>query len=113
MQTLSRNVEFKSNKYRDIFAYYSELADFAGTISIDEEPLHFLSQNFKRTALANNSVLSDFLKGECKQINGEGLVLLPFDFNQSQSYAIDTALKTGYPLLKVLPALERLKRFLI
>ena len=89
MQTLSRNVEFKSNKYRDIFAYYSELADFAGTISIDEEPLHFLSQNFKRTALANNSVLSDFLKGECKQINGEGLVLLRCAFELKSAFYLN------------------------
>lgn len=89
----AKNITLKSNKHKDIFAYYSKLAEHAGKISDKESPLYYLAQNYKRiTALSDNSVLDDYLRGENKATSNDALFLLPFDFNQSQVRAIKTAL---------------------
>jgi superfamily I DNA and/or RNA helicase len=88
----TQNIALKSNKYRDIFTYYSKLADYAGTIAEEDSPLHFLSQNYERIAPSGNSVLFDYLRGKYSYVGNEGMLLFPFDFNQSQVKAIDTAL---------------------
>jgi hypothetical protein len=72
--------------------YYSELAEYAGTIAENLSPLYFLSANYKRITLSSDSVLFDYLQGECKPINDEGLIILPFDFNQNRIRDIVAAL---------------------
>ena len=69
-------------------------------IAEEESPLYFLSQNYKRITPSSNSVLIDYLQGECKPISDEELMLLPFDFNQSQVRAIDTALKNKISIIE-------------
>jgi hypothetical protein len=86
----TKNVALKSKKYRDIFTYYSKLAAYAGTIAEKESPLYFLSQNYKRIVPSNDSVLFDYLRGECNPVFDNRMLLFPFDFNQSQVRAIDT-----------------------
>ena len=98
---LTRKIALKSNKYRDIFTYFSKLAEYAATIAEKESPLYFLSQNYSR--ISNelpNSVLIDYLKGECKPNNYKGKIMLPFDFNQSQVKAIDAALKNNISVIE-------------
>ena len=45
---VTKNFKLKTGKYRDIYAYYTDLAYFAGMISKQDEPLYFLSQNYQR-----------------------------------------------------------------
>jgi superfamily I DNA and/or RNA helicase len=98
---LSKRIELKSNKYRDIFTYFTKLAEYAGIIAEKNSPLSFLSQNYKR--ISNelpNSVLIDYLQGEFKPNNYKGQMILPFDFNQSQVKAIDAALKNNVSVIE-------------
>ena len=89
----TRNIELKSNKYKDIFIYFKKLAEYAGVIAENDSPLSFLSQNYSRLSnVPSNSVLLDYLQGECKPTNYKSQIMLPFDFNQSQVKAIDAAL---------------------
>ena len=97
----TRNIELKSNKYKDIFAYFKKLAEYAGVIAEKDSPLSFLSQNYSR--ISNelpNSVLIDYLQGECKPNNYKGKIMLPFDFNQSQVKAINVALKNNISVIE-------------
>ena len=97
----TRNIELKSNKYKDIFTYFKKLAEYAGVIAEKDSPLSFLSQNYSR--ISNelpNSVLIDYLQGECKPNNYKGKIMLPFDFNQSQVKAINVALKNNISVIE-------------
>jgi len=96
----TKNVTLKSNRYKDLFRYYSKLADYAGTIAEEKSPLLFLSQKYKRIGLSRDSVLFDFLQGESSLIGETGLLITPFDFNQSQIRAIDTALKNKISVIE-------------
>ena len=99
--SFTQNIVLKSNKYRDIFTYFTKLAEYAGTIAEQDSPLSFLSQNYNR--ISNelpNSVLIDYLQGECKHNNYKRQIMLPFDFNQSQVKAIDAALKNNISVIE-------------
>ena len=101
MIILSKNILLKSNKYKDIFTYFTKLAEFAGEIAEENSPLSFLSQNY--SSISNelpNSVLIDYLQGECKPNNYKSQMVLPFDFNQSQVKAIDAALKNNISVIE-------------
>ncbi len=78
----TKNVKFKSNKYKDIFRYYSMLAEYAGSIAEEKSPLYYLSQNYKRITLSVNSVLFDYLRSECNSTGFTKLIIVPFDFCQ-------------------------------
>ena len=97
----TRNIELKSNKYKNIFTYFTKLAEYAGVIAERDSPLSFLSENYSR--ISNelpNSVLLDYLQGECKPNNYSGKIMLPFDFNQSQVKAIVAALKNNISVIE-------------
>ena len=97
----TRNIELKSNKYKDIFNYFTKLAEYAGVIAEKDSPLSFLSQNYSRLSnLPPNSVLLDYLQGECKPNNFNSKIMLPFDFNQSQVKAIEAALKNNISVIE-------------
>ncbi len=70
----TRNIKLESNKHKAILKYYAKLADYAGIIAEEKSPLFFLSLNYKRITPSSNSVLFDYLKGECKPSNEEGLM---------------------------------------
>jgi superfamily I DNA and/or RNA helicase len=98
---LTQKIELRSNKYRDIFTYFTKLAEYAGTIAEKESPLLFLSQNYKRISTElSNSVLIDYLQGKSKPNNHKCQIMLPFDFNQSQVKAIDAALKNNISVIE-------------
>ena len=65
----TKNIRLESSKHKDILKYYSKLADYAGVIAEEKSPLFFLSQNYKRISPSSNSVLFDYLRGECNPIN--------------------------------------------
>jgi len=97
----TQNIKLKSNKYKDIYTYYTKLAEYAGIIAEEKCPLSFLSQNYTR--ISNElpkSVLIDYLQGECKPNNLNSKIMLPFDFNQSQVKAIDAALKNNISVIE-------------
>ncbi len=96
----TRNIKLESNKHKDILKYYSKLADYAGIVADERSPLYFLSQNYKRISPSSDSILFDYLKGVCKPINKETLISVPFDFNQSQITAIETALKNRISIIE-------------
>jgi len=96
----TRNIILKSNKYRDIFRYYSKLAEYAGRIAEENSPLYFLSQNYKRITLSGDSVLFDYLQGRCNSTLSSKLLIVPFDFNQSQIEAIEKALKNKISVIE-------------
>ena len=95
------NIKLKSNKYKDIFTYYSSLAEYAGSIAEKDSPLFYLAQNYKRIpSPSNDTVLMDYLHGECKPVIDVEQVVLPFDFNQSQVEAINTALNNNISIIE-------------
>jgi len=97
----TQSIELKSNKYKDIYTYFTKLAEYAGIIAEENSPLSFLSQNYTR--ISNeipNSVMIDYLQGECKPNNYTSKIMLPFDFNQSQVKAIDAALKNNISVIE-------------
>ena len=96
----TRNVTLKSNTHKNILKYYTMLADYAGRIDEEKSPLYFLSQNYKRITPSEDAVLFHYLKGECTPIYNNELLLVPFDFNQSQVRAIDTALKNNISVIE-------------
>lgn len=98
---LSNKVSFESNKYKDIYEYYKRLAEYSGTIVVNDSPLFFLSLNYKRISSAlDDSVLVDFLKGKCKPVYNEKDLIFPFDFNQSQLKAIESALSHNISVIE-------------
>ncbi len=96
----TQNIKLESNKHKDILKYYSKLADYAGILDEEGSPLYLLSQNYKRVTPSSNSVLFDYLKGECNPINEEEKIALPFDFNQSQIIAIEAALRNKISIIE-------------
>lgn len=63
----TRHIELKSTKYKDIFTYFTTLAEYAGTIAERESPLYYLSQNYTRVSNElPDSVLKDYLQEKCK-----------------------------------------------
>jgi hypothetical protein len=96
----TQNITLKSNKYKDIFTYYFKLAEYAGMIAEKESPLYFLAQSYTRITRSRGSVLFDYLQGACNSVGNKGLLLFPFDFNQSQVRAIDTALKNKISIVE-------------
>ncbi|MDX9691262.1 MAG: AAA domain-containing protein [Acholeplasmataceae bacterium] len=98
---ISRNLKLKSGKYKDIYAYYSDLARYAGQISKDDEPLNFLSQNYQRIKPSLESVLYHYLEGRYEKVDKQiGLIIVPFDFNQSQHTAIYKALENSISVIE-------------
>jgi superfamily I DNA and/or RNA helicase len=96
----SNAVKFEGTGYRDRFTYYSKLAEYAEKIAEPESPLFFLSRNYRRISPSPQSALKDYLRGECKTNESDGLFLLPFDFNQSQIKAIDAALSSNISIIE-------------
>ncbi|HHW79210.1 MAG TPA: AAA family ATPase [Acholeplasmataceae bacterium] len=98
---ISRNLKLKSGKYKDIYAYYSDLARHAGHISKDDEPLYFLSQNYQRIKPSLESVLYHYLEGRYEKVDKQiGQIIVPFDFNQSQHTAIYKALENSISVIE-------------
>jgi len=98
---ISRNLKLKSGKYRDIYAYYTDLARYAGYISKDDEPLYFLSQNYQRIKPSLESVLYHYLEGKFDKVDKQiGQIIVPFDFNQSQHTAIQKALENSISVIE-------------
>ncbi|MBN1550593.1 AAA family ATPase [bacterium] len=96
----TRNVTLKSNKHKNILKYYTLLADYAERIAEEKCPLYFLSQNYKRITPSNDVVLFNYIKGACTPVFDNELLLVPFDFNQSQIRAIDAALKNNISIIE-------------
>ena len=96
----TQNIKLESNKHKDILKYYSKLADYAGILDEEGSPLYLLSQNYKRITPSSNSVLFDYLKGECNPIIEEEEIAIPFDFNQSQIIAIEAAMKNKISIIE-------------
>ncbi len=93
-------VELKSNKYKDVLDYFSGLSNYAETIAEADSPLLILSQSFKRFSLSRESVLFDFLQGHFQLIRDKDAVIVPFDFNHSQSKAISKMLTNGISIIE-------------
>lgn len=89
---LSRRVELKSNSSKAVFNYFRKLALFAESIAEEEEPLLFLARKYRQIELKNESVLTSYLDGECKEKVEEDPLLAPFSYNLSQFNALKTAL---------------------
>lgn len=98
---VTKNFKLKTGKYRDIYAYYTDLAYFAGMISKQDEPLYFLSQNYQRIKPSLNSVLYQYLEGKYEKSNEpNNQIIVPFDFNQSQYKAIHYALSNTISVIE-------------
>lgn len=96
----TKNLDFKSNKYKEIFKYYVNLAEYAGTIADEKSPLYYLSKNYKRISPSKDSVVFGYLQGECNLIQLTTTPIVPFDFNQSQIRAIRTALENKISVIE-------------
>lgn len=98
---ITRKIELKSTKYKDIYAYYRELASFAGSITTNDEPLYYLSQNYQRIQPSQESVLYQYLGGRYDTNDKYiGQIIVPFDFNQSQHTAIQKALQNSISVIE-------------
>ncbi|MFA7076202.1 MAG: AAA domain-containing protein [Candidatus Izemoplasmatales bacterium] len=97
----TKDFKLKKGRYLDIYKYYEELAKYAGEISNEDEPLRFLSNNYKRIQPSENSVYFEYLKGKKSYFQNEkDLIIVPFDFNQSQYKAIDVALSNSISIIE-------------
>lgn len=96
----TNSIRLESNAYKEIFKYYAKLASFAGSIAEENSPLHFLSLNYARIRPSPDSVLFDYLKGECKHVDCNVSMVVPFDFNQSQIKAIEQALENNISIIE-------------
>ena len=97
---VTNNLRLKSIKYKSIYNYYKELAAYAGSVTDDDEPLHFLSKNYERTEPDPNSVLFHYLDGDVRQYSDQKEIIVPFDFNQSQYNAIEEALTNSISVIE-------------
>jgi superfamily I DNA and/or RNA helicase len=97
---VTENLKLESGKYKDIYTYYDELAQYAGLIAQEDEPLYFLSKNFQRIKPSSESVLNQYLKGIFLKTQDNQTVIVPFDFNQSQYKAIDSALNNTISVIE-------------
>lgn len=89
-----QEVNLKNNQYRKIFAYFQALAGYASDVAEENSPLSFLSQSYLRLDKeVPESVLLDYLQGSTSLIPHKKRLILPFDYNQSQSRAITAALQ--------------------
>lgn len=109
----TKNVYFKRITYKNIFRYYLKLADYAGSLAEDKSPLHYLSKNYKRITPSRGSVLFDYLQGKSNPINFTELLIVPFDFNQSQITAVETALKNKISVIEGPPGTGKTQTILI
>jgi superfamily I DNA and/or RNA helicase len=97
---VTRNLQFKTGQYKNIYGYYCDLAGYASLISKDDEPLYFLSQNYQRIKPSLESVLFQYLDGTFKKTKDDYPIIVPFDFNQSQYKAINVALTNGISVIE-------------
>ncbi|MCF7932016.1 MAG: AAA family ATPase [Acholeplasmataceae bacterium] len=95
-----KDLTLKSNKYQDIYNYYQALAAYAGTITNDDEPLHYLSKNYERIRPTEQSVLFQYLDGTYDTRQDTKPIIVPFDFNQSQYTAIEKALTNSISVIE-------------
>jgi DNA polymerase III delta prime subunit len=88
-----KQVRFRSNHYREIYRYFQSLAGYANSVAVENSPLSFLTQRYLRLGdEVPETVLSDYLQGFVCSLKPKKTLILPFDFNQSQSRAITAAL---------------------
>ena len=88
----TKDLKLESKMYKEIYSYYEELAQYAENIASEDEPLYFLSQNYKRIKPSSQSVLFEYLHGDFTENNDTDSLIVPFDFNESQYTAVETAL---------------------
>jgi len=97
---VTKNIKLKSGKYKDIYTYYVELAQYAENIALEDEPLYFLTQNYKRIKPSSQSILYEYLQGTYMKNQDVDPLIVPFDFNQSQHKAIETALSNSVSIIE-------------
>ncbi len=97
---VTQSIKLMDNQYRDILTYYDNLAAYAGYIAEEETPLYFLSQNYKRITPSLDSVLFDYIEGQFHATRDEKLLIVPFEYNQSQAQAIQTALTNSISVIE-------------
>lgn len=94
-------VSFRSNKYRAIYRYFQSLARYAAGVAPENSPLSFLAQRYLRLGDdVPDTVLSDYLQGIVRRQKPPTRLILPFDFNQSQSRAITAALNHNISVIE-------------
>jgi len=100
---LSKNVIIKPSSTKtnkDIFTYFKELANHAELITAEDEPLYFLSRNYRRILPSAKSVLFQYFNGSFNNSIIQDRILVPFDYNQSQYQAINSALTNSISVIE-------------
>lgn len=94
-------VSFRNNQYRVIYHYFQSLARYAAGVADENSPLSFLAQRYLRLGDdVPDTVLSDYLQGVVRRQKPPTRLILPFDFNQSQSRAITAALSHNISVIE-------------
>lgn len=97
----SKLVRFRSNQYRTIFRYFQSLARYAAGVAEENTPLSILSQRYLRLDdEVPESVLLDYLQGVLRSLKPPKKLILPFDFNQSQTHAITAAMSHNISVIE-------------
>ena len=97
---LAPKLIYSSNDFSSIYNYYSSLALYAGQISRNDEPLYYLSNNYKRIKPSSDSVLYDFFDRKVQNKKDEDLIIVPFPFNKSQFKAIKIAMNNNISVIE-------------
>lgn len=97
---MSKNVRFASAIYRDIYEYYIRLAYYALKVTREDEPLHILAKNYRFLNRNRNTGLFDFFNGKVTLTLDKNIILVPFDYNQSQYTAIEEALNHNISVIE-------------
>lgn len=97
---VTNNFKIVEKDHKNIMDYYLALAKYAEGIANNDEPLFFLAKNFHKMTLSTDSVLLSYLQGILKKERRDNLIILPFDFNQSQYLAVEKALINNISIIE-------------
>jgi hypothetical protein len=97
---VTNQISFKSSTVTSTFQYFNDLSKYAGFISKDDEPLHYLSKNYEKMEYSQNAVLFNYLEGKYLSKKSSNDIYVPFSFNQSQHHAIENALNYSFSVIE-------------
>ena len=97
---VTNQISFKSSTVTSTFQYFNDLSKYAGFISKDDEPLHYLSKNYEKMEYSQNAVLFNYLEGKYLSKKSSNDIYVPFSFNQSQHHAIENALNYSISVIE-------------
>lgn len=97
---ITKDIQFHSSNYKGIHGYFMAIAAYAQKICNTNEPLYYLTKNYNRIELSEESILVDYCRGVFTKAPDNKQIIAPFDFNQSQYQAIENAMNYSISVIE-------------